>query len=185
MDSSHSTSNNCRSRETAGVRCFHVSTTTTTTTTTTSTTATTTSTLDSILPQSRRVYDVKDLADFNSLLEAAEEKLVLVYFSATWCGYSKMISPHVEKISRTRSDVVVLKVDVDDCEDVTDHYEITSMPPFIFFKNKVKIDEMIGANVEKLKKKIFASTRTTYYPVRSRRGLDLLKLSKVARICLL
>ena len=97
-----------------------------------------------------------------------------------------MISPHVEKISRTRSDVVVLKVDVDDCEDVTDHYEITSMPTFIFFKNKVKIDEMIGANVEKLKKKIFASTRTTYYPVRSRHlVVHLLKLSKGARACLL
>ena len=39
---------------------------------------------DSILPLTRMVYAVKDLADFNAQLEAAGGKLVVVDFFATW-----------------------------------------------------------------------------------------------------
>ena len=35
-----------------------------------------------------------------------------------------MIAPHLEEISKTMSDVVVLKVDVDDCEDVAAEYKV-------------------------------------------------------------
>ena len=37
-----------------------------------------------------------------------------------------MIAPHLEEISKTMSDVVVLKVDVDDCEDVAAEYKVTN-----------------------------------------------------------
>ena len=123
------------------------------------------------------VYAVKDLADFNAQLEAAGGKLVVVDFFATWCPPCKMIAPHLEEISKTMSDVVVLKVDVDDCEDVAAEYkvaimeilspdrvmvnlllQITAMPTFIFFKSKAKIADMTGANVEKLKE-IVASNK--------------------------
>ena len=40
------------------------------------------------------------------------------------CGPCKMIAPHLEEISKTMSDVVVLKVDVDDCEDVAAEYKV-------------------------------------------------------------
>lgn len=32
-------------------------------------------------------------------------------------------------------DVIFLKVDVDECEDIVGEYEITSMPTFVFIKN--------------------------------------------------
>ena len=35
-----------------------------------------------------------------------------------------MIAPHLEEISKTMSDVVVLKVDVDDCEDVAAEHKV-------------------------------------------------------------
>merc|ERR550539_1219221 len=49
------------------------------------------------------------------------------------------------------NDVVFLKVDVDDCEDVAAEYKITAMPTFIYIKNKSKVADLTGANVEKLK----------------------------------
>ena len=88
-----------------------------------------------------------------------------------------MIAPHLEEISKTMSDVVVLKVDVDDCEDVAAEYkvcsykqfipnvvmvnlfsQITAMPTFLFFKNKAKVADLTGANVDKLKE-IVASNK--------------------------
>ena len=103
------------------------------------------------------VYAVKDLADFNAQLEAAGGKLVVVDFFATWCPPCKMIAPHLEEISETMSDVVVLKVDVDDCEDVAAEYKITAMPTFIFFKNKAKVADLTGANSKKLKEIVAAN----------------------------
>ena len=51
-------------------------------------------------------------------------------------------------------DVVFLKVDVDDCEDIAAEYKITAMLTFLFIKSKVKVADLTGANVEKLKEMV-------------------------------
>merc|ERR1712236_160559 len=100
---------------------------------------------------STMVYAVKDMGDFNNQLTAAGGKLVVVDFHATWCGPCKMIAPHLEEMSKTMEEVVFLKVDVDDCEDIAAEYNISAMPTFIFLKNKTKVADLTGANIEKLK----------------------------------
>lgn len=40
----------------------------------------------------------------------------MVDFFATWCGPCKMISPKVEALSQQETNVVFLKVDVDECD---------------------------------------------------------------------
>ena len=52
----------------------------------------------------------------------------------------------------------MFQVDVDDCEDVAAEYNITAMPTFIFIKNKAKVADLTGANVDKLKQ-IVASNK--------------------------
>jgi len=97
------------------------------------------------------VHSVADNADFKAQLEAAGGKLVVIDFFATWCGPCKMIAPHLEEMDKTMDDVVFLKVDVDECEDIAAEYNITAMPTFIFLKNKAKVADLTGANIEKLK----------------------------------
>jgi len=97
------------------------------------------------------VYVVKSKADFDQQLENAGSKLVVVDFFATWCGPCKMIAPKLEELSKELAEkIVVVKVDVDECEDIAMEYNISSMPTFIFIKNKEKVDEFVGANAEKL-----------------------------------
>ena len=68
-----------------------------------------------------------------------------------------MISPHLEEMSKNDDSVVFLMVDVDDCEDVAAEYKITAMPTFIFMKNKAKVADLTGANVDKLKEIVAAN----------------------------
>ncbi|KAF4530578.1 hypothetical protein B566_EDAN006784 [Ephemera danica] len=90
-------------------------------------------------------------SDFDGKLKEAGSKLVVVDFFATWCGPCKMIAPQMETLSKECPNVVFLKVDVDECEELAAEYSITAMPTFLFFKNKKTVETMTGANYDKLK----------------------------------
>jgi len=78
-------------------------------------------------------------------------KLVVVDFFATWCGPCVFISPVLADLSEQFLDVCFLKVDVDQCTQVSENCAIAAMPTFQFYKHGTKIDEVIGANTQKLK----------------------------------
>ena len=60
------------------------------------------------------------------------DKLIICYFTATWCGPCKMISPDVSTLGEKSDSILVLKIDVDDCEEVAGQCEIDCMPTFRF-----------------------------------------------------
>uniref|UniRef100_A0A3B3UXB1 Thioredoxin n=1 Tax=Poecilia latipinna TaxID=48699 RepID=A0A3B3UXB1_9TELE len=91
---------------------------------------------------------VKTLEEFNDILSTAGNKLVVVDFTATWCGPCRRIGPVFEV------NVIFLKVDVDEASDVSQKCEIRSMPTFHFYKNGKKVDEFTGANEKLLMEKI-------------------------------
>ncbi len=70
-------------------------------------------------------------------------KLIICYFTATWCGPCRMISPDITTLGEKTDSILVLKIDVDDCEDVAAQCEIDCMPTFRFH---------IGNNIEPIKK---------------------------------
>lgn len=52
-----------------------------------------------------------------------------------------MIAPKIEEMAAEFPDVMFLKVDVDECEDIAAEYNITSMPTFLYIKNKKQVGE--------------------------------------------
>ncbi|CAB3408434.1 unnamed protein product [Caenorhabditis bovis] len=96
------------------------------------------------------VIAIKDDGDFDVKFKNAGDKLIVVDFTATWCGPCKMIAPTFEELSNMFTDVVFLKVDVDECEGVCEKYKVSSMPTFLFFKKGAKVDNFSGANAGKL-----------------------------------
>lgn len=72
--------------------------------------------------------------------ELIKEK-VLVDFYANWCGPCKMIGPELE---RAEGDVKVIKVDVDEFEDIAKEYGVMSIPTLILFNEGKEIKRNIG-----------------------------------------
>eukprot|EP00095_Tigriopus_kingsejongensis_P009072 maker-scaffold742_size103727-snap-gene-0.15 protein:Tk09072 transcript:maker-scaffold742_size103727-snap-gene-0.15-mRNA-1 annotation:"Thioredoxin-2" len=97
------------------------------------------------------VTQIPDMDELRSQLAAAGDKLVVIDFYATWCGPCKMIAPQIEEMAGSMAEVVFLKVDVDEAEDVAAEYNVTAMPTFILIKNSEKVDDLMGANSDKLK----------------------------------
>ena len=84
------------------------------------------------------------------LLHNSNKKLV-VDFTATWCGPCQRIAPTFKELSAEYKDILFVKVDVDEFEEVTEEMEITCMPTFLFLKNKKIIYKLEGADEVKLK----------------------------------
>ncbi|CAJ1086012.1 thioredoxin-like [Xyrichtys novacula] len=104
------------------------------------------------------VQNVESLEEFQKILKDAGDKLVVVDFTATWCGPCKQIGPKFEEESKNpdNKNVIFLKVDVDEAEDVSSHCAIKCMPTFQFYKNGTMIDEFSGANLPTLLEKLQA-----------------------------
>lgn len=96
---------------------------------------------------------VASKAEWDQHLEAAAAagKATIVDFAATWCGPCKMVAPFFEQLSEEFQTVQFLKVDVDEVPAVAEACGISAMPTFQVFKNKEKVDELVGASKEKLK----------------------------------
>ena len=87
---------------------------------------------------------VEDLNDYykNIMDKKWAGKLIICYFTATWCGPCRMISPDITTLGEKSDSLLVLKIDVDDCEEVASQCEITCMPTFKFH---------IGNNIDPVK----------------------------------
>ena len=77
------------------------------------------------------------------------KKLILVDFFATWCGPCQMLAPVLEKISNERSDIEIVKIDIDENMETAIKYGIDVVPTLKIFKNGTIINSLEGFKSEK------------------------------------
>ena len=82
--------------------------------------------------------------------QISSDKLVVVDFYATWCGPCRFVAPKIEEFSTKYTNVVFIKVDVDQLASVAAECEISAMPTFQLFKAGKKVAEVIGADANKI-----------------------------------
>ena len=79
--------------------------------------------------------------EFNNLVS---EGMVLVDFYATWCGPCKMLGPVLEDLASDRDELKVVKIDIDQNNDLAKSYGVMSVPTLILFKNGNMLDKQVG-----------------------------------------
>jgi ubiquitin C len=95
-------------------------------------------------------------AEFDAELAGAGGKLVVVDFTATWCGPCQAIAPLFAELDAANADVIFVKVDVDDNAETAQACGISCMPTFHFYKDGAKVKEMQGADPSALKANVAA-----------------------------
>ena len=78
--------------------------------------------------------------------EVLKSKLpVIVDFWAEWCGPCKMLSPILEELSdEMKNEINVVKVNLDENQDLAMKYSIRSIPTLLLFKEGNLIDTKVG-----------------------------------------
>ena len=81
---------------------------------------------------------------------ATKSGVVLVDFHADWCGPCKMIAPLLEAVAKElQGKASIVKVDVDNAQQVASTYQVTSIPTLILFNHGKVVDRIVGARSAK------------------------------------
>ena len=89
---------------------------------------------------------ITDVTDNNFQAEVLEsENPVLVDFWAPWCGPCRVIAPHLEELNEEQQNLRVVKLNVDDNQQIAARYEVLSIPTLILFKDGQPAKKVIGA----------------------------------------
>ena len=93
---------------------------------------------------------LQDVTDANFQSEVIEaEGPVLVDFWAAWCGPCRVVAPVLEELAGERSDLRIVKLNVDDNQQTAAKYEVLSIPTMILFKGGQPVKKVIGAYPKK------------------------------------
>ncbi|KAM7508069.1 hypothetical protein LguiA_018522 [Lonicera macranthoides] len=89
---------------------------------------------------------------FNSSKQSP--KLIVVDFSATWCGPCRFMEPAVQAMASKYANVEFVKLDVDELSDVAQEFAVQAMPTFVLLKQGKEVERVVGAKKDDLEKMV-------------------------------
>lgn len=93
--------------------------------------------------------------NINEFIDDIKEGTVIVDLWAEWCGPCKMVTPVLEEIAQ-ETGVRLLKINVDEEQELATQLGVTSIPVIMLYENGAKIKHIIGAKPKPaLKKALF------------------------------
>ncbi|MCJ1451299.1 hypothetical protein MMC28_001635 [Mycoblastus sanguinarius] len=98
-----------------------------------------------------KTVQINSASQFSSLLQSS--KIVVTDFWADWCGPCKTIAPIYEQLSEQLSRpnlITFAKVNTERQQDVAHTYGVTALPTFIIFKKGEVVENIRGADRNKL-----------------------------------
>ena len=83
---------------------------------------------------------LNNLHDFNCMIKSST---CIIDFYADWCGPCKMLAMEIEKVA-SEIDIDIVKVNVDEEEEIARKYGVMSIPTLILFENGQELKKTIG-----------------------------------------
>ena len=97
------------------------------------------------MSENTNIIDVTETEFNDRVIEASENKLIVVDFWAPWCGPCKQLTPILEKIiSKSGDKITLVKINIDENQQIAAQLRIQSIPTVYAFKNKQIVNAFQG-----------------------------------------
>ncbi|XP_068425340.1 glutaredoxin 3 [Clinocottus analis] len=91
---------------------------------------------------------------FEDVLAKAGKCLTVVHFQAPWAPQCVQMNEVMAELAKEHAHTTFVMLEAEAVPEVSEKYEITSVPTFLFFKAGEKVDRMDGAHAPELTKKV-------------------------------
>jgi thioredoxin 1 len=81
--------------------------------------------------------------DFNQEVVQSPQP-VLIDFYAPWCGPCKLVAPMLEEISRERTTLKIVKIDVDQAPQLAQQHRVMSVPTLVLYRAGQVVGTWVG-----------------------------------------
>ena len=97
------------------------------------------------MSEDTNIIDVTETEFNDQVIEASENKLIVVDFWAPWCGPCKQLTPILEKIvSKSEDKITLVKINIDENQQIAAQLRIQSIPTVYAFKDKQIVNAFQG-----------------------------------------
>lgn len=108
--------------------------------------------------------NVNGLEELNNFIQENTNKIILLYFGATWCGPCKKLKEDFANplFMENFPNMVIAHIDVDENSEISEQYRVQNLPTLIFIGLKeekpgeysvVELDRVVGYDNKKLHSK--------------------------------
>ncbi|XP_017295579.1 glutaredoxin 3 [Kryptolebias marmoratus] len=91
---------------------------------------------------------------FEEFLSRAGKNLTVVHFQAEWAPQCGQMNDVMAELAKERARTTFVRLEAESVPEVSEKYEISSVPTFLFFKAGEKVDRLDGAHAAELTKKV-------------------------------
>ena len=118
------------------------------------------------LPQvETKIPEIQNQQEFDAILEAAGQRLLVFDFAADWCYPCKELEPILVKIARDTTAIDIYKIDYDRQQQLARLFKVRGLPTVAFVKNSTIVYTLMGLHTEETYRQVIDSfSRDTALP---------------------
>ncbi|XP_075166676.1 thioredoxin-2-like [Haematobia irritans] len=106
-------------------------------------------------PLGKNLFSIEHKDDFNNIIKEAGDRIIMFEFFAPWCGPCKILTTTLTDMAQEyQGKLLIVKIDVDEFEDLAVENNVTAMPTFLIMQNKKILHQFSSSNAENLQETV-------------------------------